>query len=496
MLDDDINVKAINNVPSLGDKNADGKASTRNIPVFKETPQDTAENNSSSDSLKPAIDDPQPFDYHDPDYFPDGGVRAWLMVLCAFLASFMTWGMTTSFGVFTTYYQTVLLTDSSSFQIGWISSVQTGLIFLGGLFTGKLFDAGYFIYLELFGAIVTFVCFMLIAQSTEYYQIFLAQGIGLGLGMGATFSPALACLGGYFKVQRRTLLMSACTTGSGFGGVIFPIITNNLLYRIGFPWTIRVLAFVELALYLVILACMRDRIPRSVRQARLAANSSVKSNSFFAISSWVDMTALRDPVFCLLAVGLTLCFLVVFTPFSYIESFAVHLNVPSSLSMYIISVLGAASVFGRISTYYCARWIGPLTWVLIVAILSSVCLYTWALVDDSNGTGGAASSATIGGLLAFVVIYGILSGILNAFPPLLVPYLTPEISRLGVRLGMIFFGLGIANIFSIPFAGLVLGPDHDKYKDLAYFCGSIMMAGSVFLVLCRLARGGLKLERI
>lgn len=421
-------------------------------------------------------------DYHDPDYFPDGGTWAWLALFGGFLVVLATWGITTSFGVFTAYYKKELLPNASSFQIGWINSVQTAFIFYGGSLSGKLFDMGYFYHLEIAGSTIAFVSFLLVAECTEYYQVFLAQGVGLGLGMGFLFGPALACTGAYFK-KRRPFAMAMCTTGGGFGGVIFPIIANNLLYSsIGFKWAMRILAFCELFLFIMIIAVMRDRIPRHVRQARLA--KSAVSTSLFSLSSWIDKSALHDPVFMLFAVGIACCFFVTYPPYAFLQSFAIHISAPANLTKYIISLLGAFSFLGRFSTYFLARWVGALTCTGIVALLSSITLFCWAEVHNT------------GGLIAFTVVYGFLSGAIGAFPPFIVPQLTPDITRLGVRLGMVFLGLGTAVILSIPMAGLTLGATFDNFRHASILCGSAMMAGAVFLSCARIARAGFQLSRI
>ena len=402
-----------------------------------------------------------------------------------FLTVFLTWGIATSFGVFTVYYKNELLPDTSSFHIGWISSVQSAFIFYGGSLTGKLFDAGYFYHLEISGAVTCVACFMLIAECTEYYQILLAQGVGMGLGMGVMFGPALACTGAYFK-KRRPLVMAVCSSGCGFGGMIFPIITNNLLYSVGFKWTLRILGFVDLTLLAVVIGIMRDRIPRRVRQEHLAASLAAtgKSSSFFSLNAWIDVSALRDPVFMLFAFGVSFCFLVTYAPYAFLQSFAIKVNASDALVKYIIALLGGISFFGRISTYIFAKWFGPLNCLGIFAFLASITLYAWPSITSEPQ------------LIIFAIAYGFLSGIIATFPPFVVPILTTDITRLGVRFGMAFLGLGTGCLLSIPMAGLVLGSEYDRYMQLAMFCGTGMMIATILLAACRVARAGFALGKI
>lgn len=461
------------------EKNSSTTSNEVEIPVLL----DDSDHESSLDTTVPVPMDisSAKLKYQDPTFYPDRGTQAWLQVLGAFLVAFSTWGITTSFGVFTSYYKEVLLPDVSSFKIGWINSVQTALIFYGGTLTGKLFDSGYFYALEFTGIAVTIVCFILIGECTEYYQLLLSQGIGLGLGMGILFGPVLACMGTYFK-KNRTLAMAIAPCGAGMGGTVIPIITNNLLYNIGFKWTIRALALIELVLFGVIAAIMRDRIPRNVRQAHLLKKTG--SSSFWAFNTWVDTEALQDRVFMLFLVGISLCFFVIYPPFVYLQAFATHLDAPDQLTKYIVAILAACSVVGRFSMFFWARVVGPLNCTGIFTCFCGITLYTWAAVNSEAG------------LICFTLFYGYLSGVINAFPPCVIPLLTTDVTRLGVRFGMVFFGIGTAVLFSIPVAGEVLGTSFDRYTEVAILCGSFMMAGSVLLFGCRVACAGFKLIKI
>lgn len=445
----------VSNPQSVVNNNGLAPAHSKHHPE-KEVPLD-------ADPLEPPA---LPQEY-DPAYFPDGGARAWLALVGGMLVVFATWGITSSFGVFTAYYKQELLPTTSAFRIGWINSVQTSFIFYGGTLSGKLFDAGYFYHLEIVGMAVSFVTFILVAECTEYWQVLLSQGVGMGLGMGMLFGPALACTGAYFK-RYRPFAMSVCACGGGLGGAVFPIVANNLLPKVGFKWTVRVLAFIDLALFIIIALMVRDRIPRAVRRQRLA-NSAVGSN-FFALNSWVDVTVFKDPIFILFTVGSAFCFLCLYPPYSFLQSFAVRIDASESLVKYIVAVLGAMSFLGRFSCFLLAKAVGPLNSMTAAMLLTSITLFSWAAVKNERG------------LIAFAIVYGFLSGVSAAAPPFIVPQLSHDVSRLGVRFGMVFSLLGTAVLLSIPMGGLVLGTE--RYKPLAYFCGGSMMTAAVFLMAC------------
>ncbi len=125
-------------------------------------------------------------------------------------------GLANSFGVFQAYYSTTLLVNSSPSSISWIGSIQGFLLLFVGVFCGRAFDAGQLypvatlgIFLEVFGMMMT-------SLSTKYYQIFLAQGLCVGLGSGCLFTPAISLVGQYFSTKRG-LATGIAAAGSSVG---------------------------------------------------------------------------------------------------------------------------------------------------------------------------------------------------------------------------------------------------------------------------------------
>ena len=55
--------------------------------------------------------------------------------------------------------------------------------------------------------------------------------------------------------------MGIASTGNSSGSLIYPVIVRQLLPKIGFAWTVRVLGFVNIAILGTVLAFMRPRMP-------------------------------------------------------------------------------------------------------------------------------------------------------------------------------------------------------------------------------------------
>lgn len=194
----------------------------------------------------------------DPGPPPDGGLTAWTQAVVGHLVVFNTWGYINSFGVFQTYYVSELGFPPS--DVSWVGSIQIFLLFFIGTFSGRATDYGLFRFMVIAGSIFHLLGVFMTSISTKYWQLLLAQGVCGGLGNGLVFCPALAVLSTYFT-KKRSFAIAIAASGSSTGGLIYPVIVQQLLPKIGFPWTVRVLGFVMLGLQAIYLTLMKTRLP-------------------------------------------------------------------------------------------------------------------------------------------------------------------------------------------------------------------------------------------
>ena len=82
------------------------------------------------------------------------------------------------------------------------------------------------------GTILLLIGTFTTSLSATYWQIFLAQGICTGVGMGMTFMPAVAVVGSYFATK-KTMALAIAASGAGSGSVVFPAMVQYLTAQIG-----------------------------------------------------------------------------------------------------------------------------------------------------------------------------------------------------------------------------------------------------------------------
>lgn len=234
------------------------------------------------------------------------------------------------FGIYQTFYEADLLRTSSPSDISWIGSIEAFALLFAGLVTGPIYDKGYAHELLLVGSFLIVLGQMMIGLCHEYWQVFLAQGICLGIGMGCLFVSAVAILSTYFTTKLATATGLAAA-GSSIGGMLYPIIFHKLQPHIGFPWTTRVLGFITLATLAVSNIVLRVRVIPATRR------------KFFDFPAWKEA-----PYVCF-TLGTTIAFIGLYAPFYYIQLYCLETNIMSAnLAFYTLAVLNAASTFGRI----------------------------------------------------------------------------------------------------------------------------------------------------
>ena len=108
-----------------------------------------------------------PQDQDDGHSFPEGGARAWLVVLGSFSGMTASFGLLNSAGTFQAYLSTHQLAHESPSAVGWIFSLFAFLTFFCGVQIGPVFDAYGPRWLVFAGTVLLFGGMLGVAESTS-----------------------------------------------------------------------------------------------------------------------------------------------------------------------------------------------------------------------------------------------------------------------------------------------------------------------------------------
>ncbi|KAJ5929482.1 hypothetical protein N7454_006432 [Penicillium verhagenii] len=423
-----------------------------------QTPMDNRDNATVEEGcLEAKVEQPQVT-------FPEGGLRAWSVVAGAFCISFCTFGYLNAYGVYQNYYSTHQLMGESASTIAWIGSVQTCLLLGGGIVGGPLFDK-YGAKVIWPAAIVFIFSVMMTSLGKEYYQFMLAQGILGGLTCGIMFSPAMAAVSHYFQAKRGAAL-GITVTGSSLGGVIFPIVLSKLFENesLGFGWTVRIIGFIMLAMLSLSLATVRPRLP--ARKGKILMPSAFKKISY-----------------SLFLAGMFLMIWGVFTPFFYLTEYATAQGMSTNLSSYILSILNASSVFGRLLPGVLADKVGRFNTICFFGSSTGILLFCWISVKSNAA------------IIVFAALFGFFSGAIVSLMSPCIAHLSPTPSYIGTYLGMGMAVISVAGLTGTPITGALI--DHyNSYTQAAIFSGVSTLVGAALVFLTKLTMEKNPLARI
>ncbi|KXJ95003.1 major facilitator superfamily domain-containing protein [Microdochium bolleyi] len=396
---------------------------------------------------------------------PDGGTGAWLAVLGAWCCSFNSFGWMNSVGVFQSYYEYGPLKNYDSSTIAWIPSLEIFFLFFLGPFVGFLFDKYGPTPLIIVGTILHVFGLMMASLATEYYQFLLAQGVCSAIGLSFLYSPAISTIATWFQ-KKRGLAMGVMVTGSSLGGVIFPIMLNRLIEnpRTGYPWAMRISAFVVLALQIVAIFTLRTRKtpkPKSVPGAAPAAKKS----------SAVTLAApFKEYNFVVMLLGMFILMYGIFIPVNFLALQALEqARVSESMSLYLVAIFNGASLFGRLGSGYWSDIAGRWNVFVIAGAASGI-------VELALWIPATYEAACIGFAIAFGVLSGAFVSLLAALPATVSPL--PEI---GYRIGVVMLVLSLPALTMAPIGGRILQSASsldEGWLHVKIFGGVMSLAGS------------------
>jgi MFS family permease len=210
----------------------------------------------------------------------------------------------------------------------------------------------------------------------------LVFGVLGGLGTSLIFTPAIAVVGHWFYVHRGAATGFAATGGS-VGGVVFPLLLDSLIPRIGFTWSVRVMAGVSLFLLTIANLFIRSRLPPKP-----------------SVSPLPNFRIFADPIFALTSVGVYMVEWGIFVPLAYLPSYALAHGIPSSIALKLLAIFNAASFFGRGGPGFVADRVGRFNMMILMI---GVCL------GSTMGIWYFAGSS-VRAVVAYAIVFGFASG--------------------------------------------------------------------------------------
>lgn len=283
------------------------------------------------------------------------------------------------------------------------------------------------------------------------------------------YVPSIAVISQTFSAKHRAVAIGVASSGAAIGGIVIPIMFRHLQPKIGFGWINRIFGFMILAMSVAAFFLLRPD-PTHVRPR----------------GPLFDPSALKEPPFVVLLVGLFFVFLGYWIPLIYITPYAqFSLKTSVSYAFYLLAILNAGSLAGRILPALLANKLGPTVILVAGSIGLGVLILGWIGINNTAG------------ITIWSVLVGFMAGITVAIPAAVVPLLSPSANVVGARTGMMWSGSALAALIGGPIAGSLVDTKTNDYRNGQIFGGAVSTFGGLLLIYPALAiaRGPKRYQR-
>ncbi|XHF99861.1 hypothetical protein AWENTII_003345 [Aspergillus wentii] len=389
---------------------------------------------------------------------PNGGVKVWACVAGSFLLQFCSFGYVNACGIFQLYYQDVMLKDSSSSALAWITTIQVFLLFMLGPAIGKLIDVyGCRMLLPPFSTLAVFsVCMLSLCK--EYWQVMLTQGVAFGLAAAGLCLPAMALATQWFSTKRG-LAVGIVSAGSSL---------------VGFASAVRWTALMQgILLLLANILCSRPFPPKTKEESGDKSTSKAGLDGF---KNW-------PWGFFILGCFFTMWGL--FAPLNYLPEMA-SLHGMSDFAQYTLAIANAGSLIGRIVPGWISDRIGQFNMMCTVTSLSGILVLAFWLPLEFH--------TSMAGVIVFALLFGFVSGgFVSLGPPCVVSLTGDSMDSIGVKLGGFCLAIALGALTGLPIEGAIKDREGDRFTGLMCFSGVAMILGGLCTGTARVIKGGAKI---
>ncbi len=388
--------------------------------------------------------------------------RAWLVVVGVFFSSFVTLGITYSFGAFFTDMATEFESDSAATSA--IFAITTFAFFGLRLITGRWADRWGPKRVLLVGAASLFLGLL----ATSYVQSlalgYVTYGVGVGIAAATGYIPMVAVVGGWFN-QHRATAVGLAVAGIGAGTLVMSPLSAALVDAYGWRQTYRLLAVVGSAI-LVLCTLLIERPPGS--------NGAGQPARF--AEAWTSKVFRRLHLSALCS-GLAL-----FVPFVFVGQYAKERGIGSVASAVLVGVLGGASVLARIGFGSAVRRFGSVRLYRTSFTLIASSFVVWFVAGASYGL-----------LIVFTLVLGVGYGGFVALSTIL---LTERLGVVGLGsiMGLFYTSQGLGGLIGPPAAGWLIDATGSYRPTLVICCGLALLALLILRPLPVAADGSLEPE--
>jgi MFS family permease len=306
-----------------------------------------------------------------------GVFRGWRVVGGAFAVTFLGFGAAYTFSAFVGPLQAEFGATRGSVSL--VFSLAGFLYFGSGVLSGPLADRWGARPLAVNGMILTGAGLAVAGAARSLGEVYAAYGLGVGLGVGCVYVPALGAVQRWF-VRRRGLASGLAVSGIGVGTLVMPPLASWLIESFGWRE-----AYLALGIFTAVvgggLALLIENDPSRRGLAPDGDPPCLDAPSAWAAGASV-LEAVKSRRFIGLYAACLICSFGLFVPFVHLAPFALDLGVAPALAVLLLGVIGVGSTAGRFLLGSLADRMGRAPTLLVMFAGMALALLVWVFATD------------------------------------------------------------------------------------------------------------------
>jgi MFS family permease len=394
----------------------------------------------------------------------------WFVVAAGFAVTAVGFGCVYSFSAFIESLQRDF--GAARGSVSLVFSLAAFLYFVVGSVSGPLADRFGSRRLALIGMILIGAGLALASVAQTLATVYAAYGLGVGLGVGCSYVPAMGAVQRWF-LKRRGFASGLASSGIGVGTLVFPPLASYLIATWGWRETYLILGGIAVVagggMALLLESDPRNRGLLPDGEILLPTTLPVQAPG----SSIAD--AIKSRRFIGLYAACLFCALGVFVPFVHLTPYAMDHGIDQTSAVLLVSVIGVGSTVGRFLLGGLADRLGRQ--LSLVAMFSGMAL---ALVIW-------LSSTAFWPLAVFAFIFGTAyGGWVALLPAVVMDYFGGR--NVSGLIGILYTSAGIGSLIGPAAAGFAFDFSHSYTLPILASIAGNVIAAAVMAITARTSR--------